>query len=102
MTVIPPIQFVSWFYMLRAKQASTPGRNNESRIFTSSERTQGGKIEMIVMIVAKQYRMDVRHVLDHHTGFSSAPWTYPRQRTSAFGPNRICQNIDTLLLQEHG
>lgn len=50
--------------MLRAKQAGTPGRNNESRIFTSSQRAQGGKIEMIVMIVAKQYRMDVWHILD--------------------------------------
>jgi hypothetical protein len=35
---------------------------------------------MIVMIVAKQYRMDVRHILDQYTGFSSAPRTYPRQR----------------------
>src|ERR1700733_14227204 len=53
------------------------------------------------MVVADQHDVDGRQILPRRPRFSLPPWTCPGQRTCAFGPNRVGQNVRAPLLKEH-
>src|SRR5580692_227544 len=53
------------------------------------------------MIVAEQHRVDGRKILPRYSRNSSASRADPRERTCAFGPDGVGQNIQALLLKQH-
>ena len=57
---VTPIQLVSRSDILRAKQPSHANRNNEYGVSTRRQPAQRGEIEVIIVIVADQYRVDAR------------------------------------------
>ena len=62
---------------------------------------QGGKVQMIVVIVAQQYDIDGRQIVEFYSRRPAAARTDPAERAGSFGPDGIGQNVGAVLLNEH-
>jgi len=66
------------------------------------ETFQRGKIKMIVMIVGDEHKVDRRQVFKPDTGLGATPGTCPRYRAAAVRPDRVCQDVEAIQLNEEG
>ena len=95
-----PIQFVDGADSPGSQQPGYPGRNDELRLPTIRQPAQGGKIQVIVVIVAEEYGIDAGKILPPHARLPVAARTDRGERTCALGPNRISQNVEVALLEQ--
>jgi hypothetical protein len=88
-----PIQFVDGADPLGLQPSGYPGRNDELRLATIRQPAQGGKIQVIVVIVAEEYGVDGADLLTARPALRRRPH---RGERLAFRPNRISQNVEAL------
>lgn len=99
---LPPIEFADGAYLLRGKQFRHAQRNDECGTPACCQTTQGGQVEMIVMVVTDQHDVDRRKVLPVDAGLPVTTWSREGYRARAFRPDWVRQNIAIAVLKEHG
>src|SRR2546422_8869726 len=86
-----PIQFVDGADAPGSQQPGYPGRNDELGFSKIRQPAQGGKIQMIVVIVAEEHGIDAGKILPPHSRLSAAARTDRGERTCPLRPDRIRQ-----------
>ena len=84
-----------------SEQPGDSGRNNKLTLFTIVQPSQGVEIQVIVMIVAEQHYIDAGKILPMYARWAPAARTDPGERTCPRRPDRIGQDVDSALLQQH-
>ena len=95
------VKFVDGADLPGSQQLAYPGRNDELSLSTVRQPAQGGQIQMIVVIVAEEYGIDPGKILPPHARLPAAARTDRGERTCAVGPDRIGQNVEVALLEQH-
>ena len=97
-----PIQLVDRAYTLGSQPSGHAGRNDELRLATIRQPAQSGQIQVIVVIVAEEYGIDAEKILPPHARLPVAARTDGGERTGPLGPDGIGQNVEVVLLEQHG
>lgn len=67
---VPPIHFLLCRYVMSGEKGCQTKWNNKTRLIPPGDSLQRADVEMIVMSMAEQNKMDLRQVLEEH--FKSA------------------------------
>ena len=97
---IAPIQFVDGTDSLGAQQPGYAEWNDELALPAIRQPPQGGKIQMVVVIVAEEHGIDAGKIFPSHTRRPAAARTNRGERTCPLRPDRIGQNVDAALLKQ--
>ena len=62
---------------------------------------QGGKIQMIVVIVADQHRIDAGKILPPHPRLPASAGTDPGEWTGPLRPDRVSQDVGITMLEQY-
>src|SRR5699024_4919347 len=98
--VLPPVQVYGFVNMIIMQQLFNTERHNECGIMPPMEILYGLNIQVVVMIVADEYRVDGREVLKIKSRRTHSPGTYPLVGAGAVAPDRVREDIHSIKLQQ--
>src|SRR5215203_5410153 len=97
----PPVKFATGdvFFQQLCFHAK---RNNKLRMMLITDLSNGGNIEMVIVIVADKHKIDSWKIFKTNSGRSHSFWAKPLKWAYAFAEYRVQQNVDAVGLHQKG
>ena len=86
---IPPVHLSFRFDSMAGQKLCDTEWNNDSRFVSCGYPLKGRQIQVVVMIVAKQNEVDLRHALERDSRRKETARPNPRERARSVTPDRV-------------